>query len=360
MMSTLLSKSFESAIRRGRTFTPPIRTPHGISSLERVELNGCSQWLLIRGHDVSKPVLLFLHGGPGSAAIWFAHHSMRQLEERFVCVNWDQRGAGKSYASRPPAGTMTSAQFVDDATTLIERLLARFRQEKVLLMGQSWGSVLAMKVAAARPGLLHALVGMGQVVDMRRGEEISYQYALENARRCHNEKAIRQLEAIGRPPYRGNGLFVQRRWLSVYKGDTWSTDMKGVLSIGLRATEYSIGDVIRFFAGARLSIKLLWNELMDVDFPRDIPELSVPVIFFVGRHDYTTPFELVAAYFETLRAPSKKLVWFEKSAHMPNLEEPDKFQRELVDIAQALGFVGESGSARPSPSTSRATPAAAP
>src|SRR5512143_2998875 len=113
MMSTLLAKTLGSAIRRGRTFTPPIPTPHGISSLEQVDLNGCPQWLLLRGHDVRKPLLLFLHGGPGSAAIWFAHHSMRQLERHFVCVNWDQRGAGKSYASRPPAHTMTIAQFVD-------------------------------------------------------------------------------------------------------------------------------------------------------------------------------------------------------------------------------------------------------
>jgi len=336
MISALLAKAFDSTIRAGRTFTPPIEGPRGISSLEKADLNGCAQWLLIRGHDVNRPLLLFLHGGPGSAAIWFAHHSMRELEKHFVCVNWDQRGAGKSYKARPPAGTMTIAQFVDDAITLIERLLKRFNQEKLVLVGQSWGSVLAMKIASVRPDLVHALVGVGQVVDMKRGEEISYQYALDQARSCHNDKAVRQLEAIGHPPYAGNGLFVQRRWLSEYKGDTWAIDVKGVLSIGLGATEYSLADVIRFFGGAKLSIRLLWNELMNVNFPRDIPELPVPVSFFVGRHDYTTPFQLVASHFECLRAPSKNLVWFENSAHMPNLEEPDKFQRELVALAQAL------------------------
>jgi pimeloyl-ACP methyl ester carboxylesterase len=335
----LLTKAFGSGIRRGRPYTPPIETPRGISSLERVDLNGCAQWLLIRGHDVKKPLLLFLHGGPGSAAIWFAHHSMRELEKHFVCVNWDQRGAGKSYADRPGEGTMNLAQFVDDALALVERLLRRFDQKKLVLVGQSWGSVLAMKIAAARPDLVHLLVGVGQVIDMKRGEEISYQYALDQALRCRNEKAVRQLEAIGHPPYRGNGLFVQRRWLSEYKGDTWSIDVKGVVAIGLRATEYSLADVVRFFLGAKRSIRLLWNELMAVDFPRDVPELSVPVAFFVGRHDYTTPFELVAAHFESLRAPAKKIVWFENSAHMPNLEEPEAFQRELVLLARAFQLV---------------------
>ena len=336
LLSALLRKVVDSAMRRGRTFTPPIATPGAVASLEPIDLNGYPQWLLIRGHDVSKPVLLFLHGGPGSAEMWFAHHSMRELEKHFVCVNWDQRGAGKSFRPRPRAGTMTMAQFVDDAITLIHVLLERFQQEKLFLLGQSWGSVLAMKIASARPDLLHGVVGMGQVIDMRRGEEISYNYALASARRANDEKAIRQLEKIGPPPYKGSDLFVQRRWLSQYKGDTWSTDMKGILSIGLAATEYSMGDFIRFFRGVNLSNKLIWNELMSVNLTRDIAELAVPIFFFVGRHDFTTPFELVEAYFKTVKAPSKKLVWFENSAHMPNLEEPDKFQRELVEIARAL------------------------
>jgi hypothetical protein len=118
LLSALLKKVVDSAIRRGKTFTAPIVTPGGIASLEPIDLNGYEQWLLIRGHDVSKPVLLFLHGGPGSAEMWFAHHSMRELEKHFVCVNWDQRGAGKSFRPDPRAGTMTMAQFVDDAIVL--------------------------------------------------------------------------------------------------------------------------------------------------------------------------------------------------------------------------------------------------
>jgi pimeloyl-ACP methyl ester carboxylesterase len=261
---------------------------------------------------------------------------MRELEKHFVCVNWDQRGAGKSFKTRTPPATMTIGQFVDDAIALIEALLGRFGQKKLFLIGHSWGSVLSIKIAAARPDLLHALVGMGQVVDMKRGEQISYDYALDSARKSNNGKAIRALEKIGPPPYKGDDLFIQRRWLSKFKGDTWSMDIMGVLSIALGSSEYSIADFVRFFTGVKRSVRLMWNQLMDVNFSRDVPELSVPVFFFVGRHDYTTPFELAEAYFESLKAPSKRLVWFENSAHMHNLDEPEKFQKELVEIAREV------------------------
>jgi pimeloyl-ACP methyl ester carboxylesterase len=154
-----------------------------------------------------------------------AHRSMNLLEEHFVCVNWDQRGAGKSFAPGPDPRTMRISQFVEDAIALIEVLRERFHQEKVFLVGHSWGTVLAMKVAAARPGLLHALVALSQVVDMRRGEEISYRFVLDSARAAGNAKAVRALEKIGAPPYAGGDLFVQRRWLSEYHGDFHTMDM---------------------------------------------------------------------------------------------------------------------------------------
>jgi pimeloyl-ACP methyl ester carboxylesterase len=225
---------------------------------------------------------------------------------------------------------------VADAVSLVELLLKRFGQKKLFLVGHSWGSAITMKVAQSRPELLHALVGMGQVVDMKRGEQISYDYALEGARKAGNAKAVRQLEKIGAPPYMGNGLWLQRRWLSEYKGDTWSLDMKGVLAIGLRATEYSFADFVRFLKGVRFSNKLLWSELSEVNFARDPAPLAVPVFFFAGRHDYTTPFQLVQEFFDALKAPSKRLIWFEDSAHMPNLEEPARFQAELVRIGEDL------------------------
>jgi len=336
MLAELLGKVWQSARDGGRTQTPPIGTPNGIAVLEEVPLNGSPQALLIRGRDVSKPLLLFLHGGPGSAGMWFEHHAMRELEASFVCVNWDQRGAGRSLRSAPAPETLTIAELVADTIALIEHLLARFGHQRLVLVGQSFGSVLALKVAAARPDLLHLVVGVGQVVDMQRGEEISYRYTLDAARHAGDRRAVRQLERLGPPPLYGRAFFTQRRWLAAYRGDTWGLDVLGVIAVGLRAPEYSLMDAVRFFRGARHGHRLLWRELMGVDLATEIPELAVPVVFFAGCHDFTTPFALVEEYYAALRAPLKRLVWFERSAHMPNLEEPLRFQRELAALGAEL------------------------
>jgi pimeloyl-ACP methyl ester carboxylesterase len=339
MLPTTITSLFGSILRGGRTFTPSIGTPNGVAELKLVDLNGYSQWLLIRGQDVSGPLLLFLHGGPGESNMWLAHYTMKELEQHFVCVNWDQRGTGRSFRPGPPAESMTIEQFVNDTIALIELLRARFGQQKVLLLGHSWGSVLAMKVAAARPDLLFAVIGMGQVVDNRRGEDLSYRYVLERAHAEHNRKAIRILEQLGgSDTFSKDGRFVQRRWLVRYGGMTHALDTGAVVSILLNAPECSIVDCIRGLRmrDMKFSIPRMGDEIMGVNLLQEIPELSVPVVFFAGRYDYTTPFVLVEQFYASLQAPFKKLIWFEHSAHMPHMEEPERFQRELIALADEL------------------------
>jgi pimeloyl-ACP methyl ester carboxylesterase len=260
---------------------------------------------------------------------------MKELEQHFVCVNWDQRGTGKSFRPGPPPETMTIEQFVQDTIALIELLCARFGQQKVLLLGHSWGSMLAMKVAAARPDLLYAVIGMGQLVDGKRGEDLSYQYVLERAHAEHNRKAIRILEQLGgSDTYGKSGKFVQRRWLVRYGGMMHAPDTGAVVSILLHAPECSIADCIRGLRmrDMKFSCRRMGDEIMGVNLLQEIPELFVPVVFFAGSYDYATPFVLVEQFYASLHAPYKKLIWFEHSAHNPDIEEPDKFQRELIAI----------------------------
>ena len=335
MSPTIITSLCGSILRVGRMYTPPMGTSNGIAELKPVELNGYPQWLLIRGQDVSRPLLLFLHGGPGESNMWLAHYTMQELEKCFVCVNWDQRGTGRSFRPGPPAESMTIDQFVQDTIALIELLRARFGQQKVLVLGHSWGSVLAMKVAAARPDLLYAVIGMGQVVDNQRGEDLSYRYVLERAHAEHNRNAIRILEQLGgSDTFRKDGKFVQRRWLVRYGGMMHALDTGAVVSILLHAPECSFVDCIRGLRmrDMKFSIRRMGDEIMGVNLPQEIRELSVPVFFFAGSYDYTTPFVLVEQFYARLYAPYKKLIWFEHSAHMPHMEEPEKFQRELIAI----------------------------
>ncbi|HWD43846.1 MAG TPA: alpha/beta hydrolase [Actinomycetota bacterium] len=326
-----------SILRLRGTSTAPIATPNGIAELKQVELNGYPQWVLIRGHDVSNPLFLFLHGGPGESNLWLAHHTMKELERHFVCVNWDQRGAGKSLLPGPDPATMTIDQLYQDALALIKLLLARFGKEKLLLLGHSWGGLLATRLAERHPGLLHGVILMNSTMDNRRGEDLSYRWTLEQARGAHDEKAVRTLERLGGPDtYSNKGKFVERMMVFRYGGVVHSDPMRMVRLL-FEAPEYSIADCIRFFRMKALSfsIPLMADELLSFNLIKEVPQLAVPVFLFLGRHDHTAPAQLSEEFYASLQAPHKELIWFEESAHTPDLDEPERFQREVIKIGEA-------------------------
>jgi pimeloyl-ACP methyl ester carboxylesterase len=309
-----------------------IETPTGIESLEVVEIGGVRQTIYLRGHDQDKPVLLFLHGGPGAASIAFARNYGLRLEEEFVVVHWDQRGAGSSCSPDVPNESLNLEQFLSDTLELVHLLRARFDTEKIVLVGHSWGSVLGVMTVQRNPELFHAYVGMGQVVNTLRNEEVSLRFVLESAKAEGNEQAIRELSAI-QPPYADNAdLMLQRGWLSHYHGDSVEGNIlaDAAESIFLNP-EYSLGTKLSFYSCLMNTLDHAWGDLDHLDFIESARKLDVHVFFFAGRHDYNTPFELVEEYFEVLEAPSKEIVWFENSAHSPNEEESDRYQRVLIE-----------------------------
>lgn len=321
--------------------TPPFRDGAGkvvegsVASLEEIELGGYKQTVLIRGRDVRNPVLLYLHGGPGSSELPLVRHFNAVLEDHYIVVLWEQRGAGKSYSPFIPASTMTIEQFLADGHQLVNVLRKRFNKEKIYLVGHSWGSVLGLTLAHRHPGLFHAYIGIGQAVDFIEGEKISLRYALDRARELNNAGAIAQLEALkGYPSLKGHWLrdvFTQRRWLGEFGGVLYGKQGMQSLFFVERPPEFSAFEFVPFFLGSLRSLKLLWPQiLLNGDFRKNVPELQVPVYFFTGRHDYNVPFALTEEYYSRLRAPRKTLIWFERSAHMPNFEEPEKFNDLMI------------------------------
>ncbi len=309
-----------------------IETEGGIESQEFIELGGVQQSIYLRGQDQSKPVLLFLHGGPGGPFTPMARQFGLRLEKHFVVVHWDQRGAGNSCSAEVPDDSLRLEQYLADTLQLVNELRDRFDTEKIVLVGHSWGSVLGVITVQRHPELFHAYVGMGQVVDMARNEEVSYQFVVDQAKQEGNEKAIRELATI-HPPYDNKeDLMLQRSWLSHYHGDLLSGNtIEMFLRAVLFSPEYSFQKKLSFFPCMLNSLDQAWSDLDEIDFIKTASHLDLPVFFFSGRHDYNTPFELVVEYFETLEAPHKEFVWFENSAHSPNLEEPDRYQEILID-----------------------------
>ncbi len=315
--------------------TPKIDAPESIASLEKIELGGVEQWILIRGTDVNNPVLLFLHGGPGSPEMPMNQEFGGMLEKRFVLVHWDQRGAGKSFSASVPRESMNVQRFISDTVELTEHLQSRFSKNKIYLVGHSWGSLLGTLTVSERPELYHAYVGIGQVVDLERNERISYEFVLEEARKRDDLLGTIQLQAIGPPPYDNlRELIIQRDYLKKYGGATHAPqDYDRFYKAAVTAPEYSAVDLVKYIFGTYYSIHYMWDEVLTYNLIEQVPRIEVPVYFMHGRHDYNTPWELVKEYYRKLDAPAgKKMIWFENSAHSPNLEEPEEFARAMVSI----------------------------
>jgi pimeloyl-ACP methyl ester carboxylesterase len=304
-----------------------------IASLEKIRLGGVDQWILIRGEDVQKPLLLKLHGGPGQAEMATVGMN-RLLEKDFVVVEWDQRGAGKSAAAFSPEAAMTADQLVEDTHDLTELLLARFHRKNLILVGHSWGSVIGIKTVARYPEAYRAFVSTGQMANFSEGLKVGYAFLTEEAAHRRDTRALNELQTIGPPPYLGAGSAARRatygKWLQAF-GVYWRGpqpfDRVGWM---MASTEYSWSEKLAFTAAADRSFERLLPELLALDLSTTTPTVSVPVYFAVGRHDQMAPWQVSQAYFATLSAPAKTWVWFEGSAHFPQWEEPQAFHDLLT------------------------------
>lgn len=310
----------------------PIDPETGIAATERVMLNGVEQWVMIRGQNPNNPVLLFLHGGPGLTLMPY-HHQNALLEKYFTVVHWDQRGAGKSYQPGLPVDAMSFDQLYTDSLALVYWLRGRFQKSKIYLAGHSLGSTIGLKLAAKHPELFHAYIGIGQVVHKQRGEALSYQYALEQAERKGDKRALKHLQQIGPPPYDYKAMLKERHMILKYHGNLYRSDnVLPLAKLAFACPEYSWRDLIRYLRGLHFSLKTLWGQAYDIDFFQQIPRVDIPVYFMEGRHDYVVPATLVAQYVNQLQAPKgKALIWYEQSGHWPQLEEPEKFQAVMIE-----------------------------
>jgi len=299
--------------------------PESIAVLEEIELGGCKQWILIRGRDINNPFLLFLHGGPGMPAMYLAHAFQQELEKDFVVVQWDRRGAGKSYSKTVPAGSLTDAQLLADALELITYLKNRFDVPKIYLVGHSWGTRLGMHLIKKAPQHFYAYVGMGQMAFASEIPAIQDRFIRQEANKAGNRKAFRELA------FKGRGVY--EKWVFKFGGEIYgATSFWPLLWTGLCAPEYTLSDALNITKG----VSLYNRHFRSTEFPGDLAEevllVRVPVYFFSGRHDYCVPSELSERYFEKLRAPIKRMVWFEQSAHFPFFEEPLKFAEEMEKV----------------------------
>jgi len=316
--------------------------PGSISVIEKVMLGGEDQYLIIRGADSTKPVMLYLHGGPGSPEYAFMKETNRAIENDFVMVYWEQRGAGKSYSKNISPESMTIDQFISDTKELSEMLTGRFKKEKIYLIGHSWGSLLGILTAYEYPELFYAYLGVGQVCNQYKGEQVSFEWVKEQAKIKKDEDAVKELSEMRFPDSTASPdswldfLMLERLYVTKFGGGVTRdmTKMWPVIKMVLATKEYTFGDKLNFMKGSLFSLERLWFEVMEKNLNNDIDSMQVPVYIFQGKYDYQTPYSVAKDFYDQLKAPKKDFYSFENSAHSPIMEEIDKFNALVTEIVK--------------------------
>ena len=322
--------------------TPQILVRNGkvldgsIAELRKVELNGRQEWISIRGKNRNNPVLLFLAGGPGGTQMAATRYALSGLEERFVVVNWDQPGSGKSY-NVVSKDKITVDTYIKDGLALTDFLRKRFGTEKIYLMGESWGSALGIFLVDAAPEKYYAFIGTGQMVDFKETEITDYKKVLELAKANSDEKTVKKLIANGMPPYYGQDVTwksaVYLNYLSNYMAKNPEITNGGYHTMrDMFSSEYGIADSINYFRGVINTFNQVYPQLYETDLRKSFIKLNVPVYFFLGKHDANAPVLLTKEYYDLLDAPKKEIVWFEHSGHDPWINESKLFVRQTVRV----------------------------
>jgi pimeloyl-ACP methyl ester carboxylesterase len=306
-----------------------IPTPNGIDEARYFPVGGIEQWVTLRGEDRANPVVLVLHGGPGDATNPWGHAAFRAWLESYTIAQWDQRGAGRTLGrnGRASAATLSIDRLVRDGLELAQALSTSLGKDRIVLLGHSWGSVLGALMAKARPELFEAFVGTGQVGDPARGYHVAFEALLAKARASGEARAIRELEAIGPPPYPdGRGYQVQRRWSNLFEGaDAFLATMLGS---ALSAPGYTLRDVNDWIDGQALSAERLVPESSTLPASALTGRFALPVFVIQGAEDFTTPTRLAKAFVDGVEAPRKAFVAIE-GGHFAAFMNSSGFLKEL-------------------------------
>jgi pimeloyl-ACP methyl ester carboxylesterase len=314
--------------------------PRSIATLEKIQLGGVDQWLIIRGQDVNKPVLLFLSGGPGASEAARVLRFNQELEEHFVVVIWEQRGCGKSYPSINPKSDLTVKQYTSDILELTEMLRVRFDEQKIYLVGHSWGTIIGVPAVQARPDLFHAYVGTSQMVDVLETDRMIYAMVLEHSDKTGDVKFVEILKSQEQPPYFGKSpiqpyatLF--GREYAIFEApnikDAEYRRDGDILMLMLKQPEYGWLDRVYYLLGLMNTFNVVYPQLQEMDLRQDAARLDLPVYIVLGRHDMNNPSQIPEEYFNLLEAPSKQLIFFENSGHGMIWEEAGLFHDLMVN-----------------------------
>lgn len=332
-------RSRDDAVRIVEGLRRPVG-PRAVERSEKVRIGGIDQWVSVRGRDSRNPVLLFLHGGPGFVSMPGAWFSNLGWDEYFTVIQWDQRGAGKTYLANDPsrvAPTMTVDRMVADAEEMVKWARLTFGKRRIVVAGVSWGTVLGIEVANRHPEWVSVYVGMSQLTDGLASEREGWSWTLGRAIAEGNIDAVRELQALApyaaRAPVPLAAIKTQRKWLQAFGGEKFGRrDLDVEVASYQLSPDYSDEELGAIWRANSFSEAHLLDKVLTVDLSA-IRSLKVPVVLMAGRGDHVISGRVAQGWLRRLRAPSKTFVWFEQSGHDMFADEPG---RTLVTLVSSV------------------------
>ena len=306
-----------------------------------IEIGGVRQGFFIRTENPSNPVLLFLHGGPGSPSFPYSlpYESSERLEKYFTVCYWEQRGAGMSFSKSVDPSTMTIAQMVEDARQMTAYLQNRFKQDKIYLAGHSFGTYLGIKVIDKYPDNYLAYIGIGQISHQLESEKLALDFMLKHATETGDKSALQQLKQFDKQAadFPNTNFFMTRSQLLNKYGYGMAHQnfsMGSIIKDVLFFKGYTFSEKMGYIKGSVFSGRLFDNTIKDNLFETCV-SFDVPVYILHGKYDNVTSYVLAKEYLNKIEAPAKAFITFENSAHAPFIEEPEKFIQTMRGILQS-------------------------
>lgn len=325
-------------------YTPPFKDANGyvlpgsIAEFKRIKLGNCSQAVLIRGKSIDNPVLLYLHSGPGLSETGMMRNMNGILENYYTMVYLDQRGGGKSFSFLNDYKKFTTEQLIQDIHELTLYLKKKFKKEKIIITGHSFGAGFGAYAAAVYPEDYSLFIRIAQPVNPCEIDRLAYAWNIKQAEKSKNGKALDELEKVkgfwnlkNKNGY-FNGMMVNKKWVGYYGGQI--VGHKGFVPYVLKNSlshEFTVFDYAPYMLGMIFTGPASWNIMITTDLKKQSSEFKCPVIILNGRQDYNSVPDLVEDYYNFIKAPLKKIYWFEKSAHFPNYEEKEFFQKIMIN-----------------------------
>jgi pimeloyl-ACP methyl ester carboxylesterase len=312
-----------------------------VSEKAFASINGVRQGMIIKGKDIKNPVLLYIHGGPAFPNYFLIDKYKPGLEDIFTVCYWEQRGGGISYSKEVTIESMNLQQFAADAIEVTKYLCKRFGKDRIYMMAHSGGTPFAIMAAAKAPQLYNAYIGMAQITRQSESEKIAYKYMLDryiangDTRKISEFKKYPVLDSSGYivPFYKSLLRDESMHALGIGTMRNMKSVFRDVFIPVWTCRAYTLREKINIWISKFSFLKKtkLIDELFAADIPSEIPKLEIPVYFFSGKYDLTVNHDLCKAYLEKLDAPVKGFYTFNKSAHSPIFEEPQKLKEILIN-----------------------------